>query len=278
MTTLLTSLLADPRLHPASALPIPPKKSRAAMPFFAPGELHEFFLANDLPSLPTTTSPVALLTLLATQKLQAPGGDPSPRAKGHPRRELSSPPPRLVYIGKSCWPSFQLVAAALAPHPLENALFLDPLSDAEKFWAIGQALRCPSVSAIIADGSKINPTISRRLQLAAESHDNRVAGGEAPRAFLARPLQEKEQPSWAASRWEVRPLPSTTFNPQWLLECFSCRRQHAGQDAPRRWIADCSYQVLRGTVSFHLSTDVGHRAAQTPPTLQQDQSVRIRSA
>jgi hypothetical protein len=178
---------------------------------------------------------------------------------------------RIVYVGKSCWPSFQLVAAAMAPSPLGNALFLDPVSDAEKFWAIGQALRCGSIGAVIADGSHLTATISRRLQLAAES----LGGGErGPVAFLARPVNEKEQASWAASRWSVRPVACDGQNPQWLLECFSCRRQHAGQDAPRRWIAEGSYQVLRGTVTFHLSADVGHRVAAAPGALEPGRRVR----
>jgi hypothetical protein len=269
MTTALTSLLEDPRLRTAASLNIPaPPKHAAPLPTFERSQLHEFFLQTDLPA---ATQPALLLTLLATQKLQAPGGAPpdSVSMVGQPRRDL-----RIVFIGKSCWPSFQLVAAAMAPSPLANALFLDPISDAEKFWALGQALRCPSVTAIIADGSHLTPTISRRLQLAAESlgHVERTGGG--PLAFLARPTNEKDQPSWAASRWNVQPVMSSKQNPQWLLEVFSCRRQHAGQDAPRRWIADCSYQVLRGTVTFHLSPDVGHRTAQTPHTLEPQRSVR----
>jgi hypothetical protein len=270
MTTTLTSLLADPRLHTAASLKTPaPQKQHTPLPTFEPAQLHEFFLETDLP---TPTQPALLLTLLATlwatQKLQAPGGDPASMV-GRPRRDL-----RIVYIGKSCWPSFQLVAAAMAPSPLQNALFLDPLSDAEKFWAIGQALRCPALTAIIADASRLTPTISRRLQLAAESQSNSERAGGGPLAFLARPANEKDQPSWAASRWNVQPLPSDKQTPQWLLECFSCRRQHAGQDAPRRWIADGSYQVLRGTVTFHLSPDVGHRTAHTPPPFQHTRSAR----
>src|SRR5690349_4091152 len=98
MTAALTSLLADPRLHTGASLKTPaPRRHHAPLPVFETAQLHEFFLQTDLPA---ATHPVALLTLLATQKLQAPGGDPSLSAEGHPRRDL-----RIVYIGKSCWPS-----------------------------------------------------------------------------------------------------------------------------------------------------------------------------
>jgi hypothetical protein len=273
MVTGLAALLGDSRLRVGSALELPVRErvGRAVLPRFERGALHEFFLGGDLAG---TASPVGVLTLLATGKMQAPGGDVSAAVKEpNSRREFV---PRVVYVGRSCWPTFQVVAAALAPYSLEHALFLDPASDAERFWAIGQALRCGSVTAVVADGSRMTQTVSRRLQLAAESLGERGGGGAV--AFLSRPLEEKEEASWAASRWEVRPVLSGGQHSRWVLECFSCRRQHAGQDAPRRWIADCSYQVLRGTVSFHLSADVGHRAAEASQPVEQAAGVRSRTA
>ena len=80
---------------------------------------------------------------------------------------------------------------------LERCVFLDPLTDAGRFRGIGQALRCRGVKAVVADGSGLTPTVSRRLQLAAE------AGGAW--GLLARPPWELEVPSWAATRWRVRP-------------------------------------------------------------------------
>lgn len=158
---------------------------------------------------------------------------------------------RVVWIGRRCWPTFQMLAAMgeSARNMLTHSLFVDPLTDAERFWAIGQALRCAGVSAVIGDGSGIDSVTSRRLQLAAE--DGTVLG------LLARPSWEIAEPSYAATRWQVRANNNQSQHPNWSIEMIRCRGQHAGQDAPQFWKAEWAYEVFRGTGTLHLSPDVG---------------------
>jgi protein ImuA len=195
---------------------------------------------------------------------------------------------RLVCIGRACWPSFQLLCAALAKagsplHPralLARTLFLDPLTDQERFWAIGQALRCPGVAVVLADASKLDLNTSRRLQLAAEAGNHHAQG---PLALLARPAQELDTPSWAATRWSVRSQLHLSAHPKnnepahrWLLELKTCRGQLAGgrpaQEAPRYWNVDFTYQVFRGTGALHLSAGLGRGTARSHQPLAHAQT------
>jgi protein ImuA len=111
-----------------------------------------------------------------------------------------------------------------------------------------QALRCSGIAAVVADGSGMTPITSRRLQLAAES-------GKAL-ALIARPPWEAEEPSYAATRWEVRARGGGELQ-QWDINLIGCRGQQRRQDAPRNWNAEWSYQVFRGTGTFHLSPCLG---------------------
>ena len=166
---------------------------------------------------------------------------------------------------------------------ISNCLFLDPLTARERFWSLAEALRCPAVGVLIGDASGMDATTSRRMQLASESALR--VGRTGPLALLTRPSEERTQPSWATSHWEVTPWegrdsPPGKENPplphintprfdslatpmRWMLELKSGRGQHgwamrAGQEAPR-WILEWTYQVFRGTGLVALSPDVGHR-------------------
>jgi len=155
-----------------------------------------------------------------------------------------------VWIGRRCWPTFQLLGGLGINLP--RMLFLDPVTDGERFWAVDQALRSGGIHAVVADGSGMSQTTSRRLQLAAES-------GSAL-ALLARPPWEAEEASYAATRWEVRARGGGEMM-QWEIQLLSCRGQQRGQDAPPHWNAEWSYQVYRGKGTVHLSPRVGRGAA-----------------
>lgn len=90
---------------------------------------------------------------------------------------------------------FSLAGGAL----FEHSLFVDPGSGAaqtgQRLWAIDTALRCPSVTAIVADGSGLPMAGTRRLQLAAAAADALV--------LLARPPAEVGEISAATTRWTV---------------------------------------------------------------------------
>jgi hypothetical protein len=163
----------------------------------------------------------------------------------------------VLWIGRRCWPTFQHLCGGRregesfsAVGTLRRFTFLDPQTDAERFWAIAEAMRCPAVRCVVADGARLSVMASRRLQLAAES--GKVTG------LLARPGWELEEPSYAATRWRVSPRETKKGEgSRWGVELHRCRGQQVEQDAPQRWIATWSYQVLCGKGSLHFSPDVG---------------------
>jgi len=162
---------------------------------------------------------------------------------------------QTIWIGRKCWPTLQLLYAVLSEHGrysvervLSRCLFLDPLSVDERCWAMSQALRCPGIAVVVADGSGLNTVMSRRVQLAAEA--GRGLG------LLARPQWEESEASWAASRWRVHALYSDSMQPRWAMELVSSKRQ-PGREVPRRWIVNWSYEVTYGSGALHLSPAVG---------------------
>jgi hypothetical protein len=189
------------------------------------GEVHEFFLVDDLPTSGGRWS-AALVVMVA--------------AAG--RRQLKGSTANVVWVGKRCWPTFQFLCGAMGEEALRRSVFLDPLTDEDRFWAIGQALRCPGVKLVIADGSGMNETVSRRLQLAAERGEENGEGDaeEGVLGLLARPAWEIETSSWARGRWIIRPVVAETGDVmRW--EVSSCRGQSAGQDAPPEWMVEWRY-------------------------------------
>lgn len=116
---------------------------------------------------------------------------------------------------------------------LDRSLFVDPPDRKGLLWAVDAALRCPTVAAVVADGSNLPLPASRRLQLAAEAGSGLC--------LLARPANELRQLSAAATRWHVRrggpspedgpPLDSEAGElstdpadrPRWDLELLRCR-------------------------------------------------------
>lgn len=88
-------------------------------------------------------------------------------------------------------------AAAALGLDLKRIVIVRPTTLADRLWAIDQALRCPSIVAVIAEIEQLDDHAARRLQLAAES-----GGGL---GFLVRSSQ-RQQPSWAEVQWLVRPL------------------------------------------------------------------------
>lgn len=126
---------------------------------------------------------------------------------------------------------------SLAGGPLfEHSLFVDPGSGyaqaGQRLWAIDTALRCPSVTAIVADGSGLPMAATRRLQLAAAAGDALV--------LLARPPVEVGEVSAATTRWAVTrahgtatepgteqqidgDLPSDAAPPRWRVELLRAK-------------------------------------------------------
>jgi hypothetical protein len=150
----------------------------------------------------------------------------------------------VIWIGRCCWPTLKLLHdlyGGLSSIPQKN-IFIHPLTDKERFWVIEEVLRCSGVQAVVADGSRMTPTISRRLQLAAEM--GKVT------ALIARPPCEAEQPSWAMTRWRVRSVLSNAMLPRWEIAA-----NKGASDAQQKWIVE--YEVCDAKGALHLSSDLG---------------------
>ena len=231
MAPLLTALCDRLSLVQAQTLWVesqpPPREATLAL---ACGRLHEWHLADDVPDDTAWHPPLTLLAALACRQLAQ-----------------ARHPPYSVWIGRRCWPTFQLLTALGAS--LSQALFLDPLTDAERFWAIGQALRCPAVGAVVADAGGMTHLVSRRLQLAAESSPALV--------MLARPPWDVSEPTCAATRWEVRP--QVEAQPGWSI-CRVNSHRPRGIASASCFNGQWTYQVNCGTGAFHLSPAVEHPA------------------
>ncbi len=93
------------------------------------------------------------------------------------------------------------------PDLLGRSLFVAPDGSSrtqevsERLWAIDTALRCPGVTAVVADGTGLTMAATRRLQLAGASTGVLV--------LLARPPHEVGEISAATTRWSVTRESST---------------------------------------------------------------------
>lgn len=91
---------------------------------------------------------------------------------------------------------------------LERSLFVDAKDPGARLWAIDTALRCASVTAVIADGSDLAMAATRRLQLAARETGALV--------LCLRPLRERNVVSAATTRWHVAREPGLDGrDPRW---------------------------------------------------------------
>jgi hypothetical protein len=78
---------------------------------------------------------------------------------------------------------------------LERSVLVAPHDAGLRLWAIDTALRCPGVTAVVADGSGLGMAATRRLQLSAAAAEALV--------LLARPPGELREVSAATTRWQV---------------------------------------------------------------------------
>lgn len=157
----------------------------------------------------------------------------------------------VLWVGRACWPC----PVWLTPDLLGRSVFIDPSCDAERVWAIDQALRCRGVSCVVADGTRMDMGVSRRLQLAA------ARGGVL--GLLARPPDELARLSAARTRWRVTPTPNPDARfypaPRWTVELLRCKGLRPETDA-RRWLV----QLTHDTRHVALVPDAADRGVQTP--------------
>jgi protein ImuA len=79
----------------------------------------------------------------------------------------------------------------------DRIIFIDLASEKYVGWAVEEALKCGSITAVVGEMSELSFTASRRLQLAVEH--SRVTG------FVLRPNARKINTTACVSRWKIAP-------------------------------------------------------------------------
>jgi len=112
---------------------------------------------------------------------------------------------------------------------VEHSIFTSPKDASLRLWAIDTALRCPGITAVVADGSGLGMAATRRLQLAATSSGALV--------LLARPPGEEREVSAATTRWRIGRQESAGDGPAWsatLLRAKGAQQLHRSRIAAAR--------------------------------------------
>ncbi len=131
-----------------------------------------------------------------------------------------------AWIGRAMWPAAATLDRAGL---LDNSLFVDARSPAERAWAAELCVKCEAVTAVVADGCGFDLTMTRRLQLAARGRDGRL--------IVLRPAREVTS-SAAGSRWTVTPATATNDpvtgdpprRPRWDVELVRHKGGHTKTD------------------------------------------------
>lgn len=183
--------------------------------------LHEWWHDDDYPH--TRCAPMQAFIHLAWQALL------------HDERHQPCMARRIVWVGRAVWPCAEALVRGMrvGVHAMfgqrcprlwpdarlvRQSLLVDDGArtafDATgaRLWAIEQAVRCPGVCAVIADGAGFDLAATRRLQLAAAD----------ALLLVARPHGRSSTLSAASTRWRVRTEPSGAL-PASLAELLAAR-------------------------------------------------------
>lgn len=148
---------------------------------------------------------------------------------------------KLMEPGGSClWistiPRRSIYPPALAAFGIqtERILFVDTKRPKETLWAVEEALKCSSISAVVGELSELSFNDSRRLQLTVES--SQVTG------FIHRFRPKSENAVACVSRWKITALPSELPNakpglgsPRWNINLLKVKN-----GMPRSWQVEYS--------------------------------------
>lgn len=211
------------------------------------GALHEF--AGEGQDLEEGALPAAAIARLIG-RLHRQGGDGS-----------------VLWIGRQR----DLYARALPHEGLDpdRLLHLQVRRNADALWAIEEALRCTSLSAVVGEVAALNLTQSRRLQLAAEKSG--VPALLIRRAARASDLKNLvRQPIAAVTRWRISPAPSAGVQApphpilpgraRWRLDLWRCR---GGR--PADWFIEEHDDGWReATLLQHIPAPLGDRLLAPP--------------
>ena len=132
----------------------------------------------------------------------------------------------------------------------DRFIFLDLQKERDVIWAMDEALKCGTLSAVVGEMREIDFTASRRLQLAVEQ--SRVTG------FIIRNNYRKLNTTACVSRWKIIPLPSELDNdlpgigfPRWKVELLKIRNGKSGV-WDIQWIDGRFVQVYKVPTISHL--------------------------
>jgi len=120
----------------------------------------------------------------------------------------------IVWIGRRVWP----YPPVCGPEVLERSIFVDAADLSERAWAIDVSLRCPAIALVVGDGTALNMSATRRLQLAAAEGGEGGAGNAL--GLILRPPRELRQLSAAQTRWSIAAAPTASTisaAPRWTL-------------------------------------------------------------
>jgi protein ImuA len=126
----------------------------------------------------------------------------------------------VAWIGRDIWPYPHGLVRGEDRRVLGQSIWFDARGVDERVWTIEQAMGCAGVGAVIADGSSLAMSATRRLQLAARSSGALV--------MLARPPGDWGMLSAASVRWRVEPTVSPTDAPRWRIELVRAKGQGMG--------------------------------------------------
>ena len=170
----------------------------------------------------------------------------------------------LLWIGEAIWPHAPTLHARADEGVLSRSVFVRAASPGERLWATDLALRSGAIAAVIADGSRLDLSATRRLQLAAE------AGGAI--CFLARPPRERCELSAATTRWQVSVMPhdpnQRVPTRRWTVELLRCKGVQPSVAAPRRWILELAHAKGDGLVATEFFDRPGAAALAPVPQRQ----------
>jgi len=130
----------------------------------------------------------------------------------------------------------------------ERVIFVDLTRQKDVLWAIEEALKCESLSAVIGELSELTFTESRRLQLAVEQ--SRVTG------FIHRYNPRNKNTVACITRWEIKPLasimeegmPGVGF-PRWHVQLLKVRNGKPGS-WQLEWSAGSFRHITRAIISI----------------------------
>ena len=140
-----------------------------------------------------------------------------------------------VWIGQKLYPP------ALSYFGIEahRFLFIELHNEKDRLWAMEEALKCPSLAAVVGELKELSFTASRRLQLLVEQ--SLVTG------FVMRTDPGKLQTTASVARWKISTLSSQTADglpgigePAWKVELLKIRN-----GKPGHWQVRWEYDKLR---------------------------------